>query len=497
MPVRADEDFSDSSLISGGDRSGTASRHRLSTAGRLMVVHGLVIMTVLGVVLFRVVGDFTAHYRQSVARTLTDELTEFVTAANNRGSSPLGAFTTSYLRSHVLSSGHLLLIKLDGQPAEGTLGSSQLLRIPQVVAWLAHSPAATTTITTGVAKNMPSFLLLASPIRQGPIRKGFFLAAADLSSLATQRRQVLLLAGSEAAAALVVTLLSTYLLLRRVLRTVGRVTQAADEIARGDLERRLGDQGSGDEVGRLATTFDTMLGRISSAMASQRQLLSDVSHQLRTPLTVARGHLEVLDRGNCADPGEVHETLGVVVDELDHMRALVDRLLLLGRALEPDFIDAEPVDLRSFLADIAEGTRVLAERAWSLGLVPDLIVIIDAQKVRGALLNLIDNAVKATGPADSISLDASDLGGEVHLVVTDSGRGMTEAQLLVAFARFARPGAVDASGSGLGLAIVKAVAEGHGGRVSIDSQPGAGCRVAVVLPASRVLRDGQAEIDMS
>ncbi|MHB1488626.1 MAG: hypothetical protein ACYCZM_13955, partial [Acidimicrobiales bacterium] len=95
MPVLADEDSSGSRLALGGGRPGAVSRRRLSTAGRLMVVHGLVIMTVLGVVLFRVVGDFTVHYRQSVARTLTDELTEFVTAANNRGSTPLPSFTTS------------------------------------------------------------------------------------------------------------------------------------------------------------------------------------------------------------------------------------------------------------------------------------------------------------------------------------------------------------------------------------------------------------------
>ncbi len=456
-----------------------------------MVIHGLIVTTVLGVVLFRVVADFGVHYRQSVARDLSDELLEFGNAANSRHAAPLASFTTSYLRSHVLSSGRLLLIRTELQPAEGSPGSSQLVRIAQVKAWLVHPPSATTTITTKAEGPMPAFLILASPLRQGSTIQGVFLAAANLSPLAEQQRQVLVLAGSEAAVALMVTLLSTYFLLRRVLRTVGRVTEAADEIARGDLEHRLGDQGSRDEVGKLVATFDTMIGRISSAMGAQRQLLSDVSHQLRTPLTVARGHLEVLDRGDCVDPQEVHETLGVVVHELDHMRSLVDRLLLLGRALEPDFIDAEPVDLRSFLADLFEGARVLADRDWSLGPAPDVVVTIDAQKMRGALLNLVDNAVGATRPGDHISLDAYDRGAELELVVSDSGRGMTEDQVSMAFVRFARPGAVEASGSGLGLTIVKAVTEGHGGRVVIDSEVGVGCRVAMVLPASRIEREAQ------
>ncbi|MHB1712781.1 MAG: HAMP domain-containing sensor histidine kinase, partial [Acidimicrobiales bacterium] len=444
-----------------------------------------VLATVLGVVTYRVVADFTSHYQRSLVTDLTDEVSEYSTAADHRPTgTSLNSFTNSYLRTHVLPSGRVLLIALDHAPAVGSPGSAALYHVRQVSSWLVHKPASTSIITSSAPKQ---YMILGSQIRVGSTSVGLFVAGVDLAHLDAQRRQVLVLAGSEAAVALALALLSTYLLLRRVLRTVGRVTEAADEISRGDLDRRLGDQGADDEVGRLARTFDAMLARISAAMGSQRQLLSDVSHQLRTPLTVARGHLEVLGRSDCQDPAEVHDTITVVVDELEHMRVLVDRLLLLGRALEPDFIEPEPVDLRSFLADIAETTRVLADRRWSLSPVPDVVIAVDGQKLRGALLNLIDNAVKATVPGDTIQLDVRN-DGEIRLGVVDSGRGMTDAQQQVVFSRFARPGAVDSSGSGLGLAIVKAVAEGHGGRIELESEPGSGCRFTLVLPESCVVR---------
>ncbi|HUY63323.1 MAG TPA: HAMP domain-containing sensor histidine kinase [Acidimicrobiales bacterium] len=455
------------------------------TAGRLLAIHAVILTTVLGVVTFRVVADFTSHYQRSLVGDLTAEITEYSTAADQRPTgTSLESFTSSYLRTHVLPSGRVLLIALDHVPAEGSPGSAALFRLPPVSSWLAHKPASTVIVTSSAPHR---YMILGSQIRTGQTSVGLFVAAVDLSNLDAQRRQVLVLAGSEAAVALAMALLSTYLLLRRLLRTVGRVTEAAVEISRGDLDRRLGDQGADDEVGRLARTFDAMLARISAAMGSQRRLLSDVSHQLRTPLTVARGHLEVLGRGACQDPVEVHDTITVVVDELDHMRVLVDRLLLLGRALEPDFIEPEPVDLRSFLADLAETTRVLADRRWSLSPVPDLVIAVDAQKLRGALLNLIDNAVKATAPGDAIGLDVLH-DADLRLGVVDSGRGMTAAQQKSAFSRFARPGATDATGSGLGLAIAKAVVEGHGGQIELESEPGNGCRVTLVLPGSCVVR---------
>ena len=221
---------------------------------------------------------------------------------------------------------------------------------------------------------------------------------------------------------------------------------------------------------------------IAVALTSQRQLLSDVSHQLRTPLTVARGHLEVLLRAHTSDPEEVRDTVSLVVDELHHATILVDRLMMLGRALEPDFLDPQPVDIRAFMADLHDAAKVLAERNWVLGNLPDLVIHADATKLRGAMLNLIDNAIKATTNADTITLTAAEHEHELHLAVTDTGPGIPADLHDVVFDRFRRGRDPHQRGSGLGLAIVEAVAEAHHGRCQLTSSPGNGCQVAILLP---------------
>jgi signal transduction histidine kinase len=131
---------------------------------------------------------------------------------------------------------------------------------------------------------------------------------------------------------------------------------------------------------------------------------------------------------------------------------------------------------------------VLAERHWILGELPDVVLVIDGAKLRGALLNLVDNAVKATGPEDGIELRVR-YDHDIVFSVSDTGAGIVaEAQEHV-FDRFRRAGSVNQRGDGLGLAIVKAVAEAHGGHVRLDSTEGEGTTVDIVLPASRVLPD--------
>jgi signal transduction histidine kinase len=321
------------------------------------------------------------------------------------------------------------------------------------------------------------------------------IVASDLTQLHADSDRVLGLVVGEALVALIGAVAGAYLLLRRLLRNVGRITTTAASIESGDLDRRLGDQGTDDEVGQLAATFDSMLDRLQAAMTVQRRLLSDVSHQLRTPLTVARGHLEVLARQANVEVFEVRETASVVVDELDHMRALVERLLMLGRALEPDFLEVDPLDLRTFLSDLFDSAQVLAPRTWILAPVPDLVLDVDVAKLRGAMLNLIDNAVKATGEGDIIELAASlqGAGGVVAIAVEDSGPGIPHDQLSDVRERFGRLGTADREGSGLGLAIVGAVAEAHGGTFELGPSALGGCRAAVVLPWNRVAAHGVAE----
>ena len=488
-------DPSSASAAAGPDTAVPTARSKrrlpLGTAGRLLILHGVVVALVLGVVLVQVIHDFTVHYQNTVLADLGDEMTGYSAAFPGRPTGQsLDAFTHSYLLTHPVPTGEIILIGLAHQPILGSGHAAELAQVPQVRHWLAIPPARTQTSEVKVGS--VSYLTVVSPITQGGSTRGVLVAAASLAQLQEESNQVALLAAAEAAVALLVALLSAYLILRRVLRTVGAVTETAVEASQGDLTKRIGYQGVDDEVGRMAAAFDGMLTKISATVASQRQLLADVSHQLRTPLTVAKGHLEVLRRSGSHDPQEVTETTALVVEELDQMNSLVDQLLLLGHSLEPDFIQPEPVDLRSFMADLKAAAVVLADRNWVLSAVPDAVLLVDQTKLRGALLNLVDNSVKATQVGDTIKLSAA-CDGSVILGVMDTGRGIAPALQAAVFDRFRRAGPGDQRGSGLGLAIVKAVVEGHGGMVHLDSAVGQGTTVSMVLPPSclQVPSDGQ------
>jgi signal transduction histidine kinase len=402
-------------------------------------------------------------------------------AADRPAGQSLRRFSEGYLRTRALPKDELLIVTLPDGSRLGSAGSTWLLNSADVRRW-ARTPVQTGSITT-VERAEREYQLATAPLVTDGRTVGTIVVAGDLTSAERGLGRVRNLAVGEALLALLAGTASAYLLLRGLLRRIGRITETASHIGRGELDRRLGDQGTDDEVGRLAETFDEMTDRLAAAMLTQRRLLSDVSHQLRTPLTVARGHLEVLERTGAADPAEVHETVSLVVDEIDHMRALVERLLMLGRVLEPDFLQPVPVDLRSFCADLVETCRVLADREWNLSPVPDLVVAADVDKLRGALLNLVDNAVRATHDGDRIVLSVTEgADASVLLSVEDSGPGIRRAARQEVLQRFARPGAADSHGSGLGLAIVNAVAQAHGGELTLDDSAYGGLRATIRLP---------------
>jgi two-component system, OmpR family, sensor kinase len=460
----------------------TQGRRRVGTAAQLAVVHGLVLATVLGLAVLGLLHAFRSQTAASTSRSLVAEMGNFATAAAQRpAEQTLRRFAEGYLRTRALPQDELLVVTLPDRTRLGSAGSTWLLNSADVRRW-ARTPVQTGSLTK-VEYNERTYQLATAPLVTDGRTVGTIVVAGDLTTAERGLGRVRNLAVGEALLALLAGSASAYLLLRGLLRRIGRITETAGHIGRGELDRRLGDQGTDDEVGRLAETFDEMTDRLAEAMLSQRRLLSDVSHQLRTPLTVARGHLEVLERTGSDDPVAVHDTVALVVDEIDHMRALVERLLMLGRALEPDFLQTVPVDLRSFCADLVETSRVLAAREWGLSPVPDLVVAVDVDKLRGALLNLVDNAVRATADGDRIVLSVAEAAdGSVLLSVDDSGPGIPRSARQEVLQRFARPGAADSHGSGLGLAIVNAVAQAHGGELSLDDSAYGGLKATLRLP---------------
>jgi signal transduction histidine kinase len=208
-----------------------------------------------------------------------------------------------------------------------------------------------------------------------------------------------------------------------------------------------------------------------SLLERQERFLHDASHELRTPLTIARGHLELVRRngGQRVERAE----LDVALDELARIDAIIERLLVLAAADQPDFLSTAEIDLESFLEDVFVRWSDLAPRAWRLGPLAAGRLKVDHERLRAALDALLENAVKFTRERDAIELRSrSDGAGCVLIEVEDEGSGVPDDALERIFDRFARADAARTrsdGGVGLGLAIVDAIAKSHGGRCTVSS----------------------------
>ncbi|MFE0764332.1 sensor histidine kinase [Streptomyces smyrnaeus] len=280
----------------------------------------------------------------------------------------------------------------------------------------------------------------------------------------------------------------------RILAPVRLVRTTAAQLTEQDLTRRIPVRGR-DDISALAETFNAMLDRLERAFAAQRQFVDDAGHELRTPITIVRGHLELMGDG----PQEREETVRVVTDELDRMSRIVEDLLLLAKAERPDFVTPEPVELAELTADVFVKARALGERAWQLAEVAEGTVRLDPQRVTQAMVQLAQNAVQHTarGTAVRIGSRRCPTRRTVELYVADSGPGVSGADAELIFERFRRGTArrgSRGSGAGLGLAIVKAIAEGHpSGRVELRTTAGGGATFVLVLPEAVPDRPEQEE----
>lgn len=287
--------------------------------------------------------------------------------------------------------------------------------------------------------------------------------------------------------ALVVVGAAGWLVAGRLLQPVRLLNETAQRISHTDLSGRIPVSGN-DDVSELARTVNEMLDRLEAAFALHREFLDDAGHELRTPITIVRGHIELMD---ASDPEEVAETRALVLDELDRMQRLVDDLVLLAKARRPDFVRPAPLELDLLTDEVADKARPLGDRDWSVDARARASVNLDAQRITQAWLQLVANAVKFTEPGDVVAIGSWAGGGVVRAWVRDSGPGVQPEDMERIFQRFHRgESGRGTDGSGLGLAIVRAIAEAHGGRVWVESTPGAGSTFTMEFPvAGRELDD--------
>ena len=317
----------------------------------------------------------------------------------------------------------------------------------------------------------------------------FVVVGQSLREIQRAQKQLLILLAVANPVALLLASLGGLWLADKALSPVDRLTRAAERIGRGNLSERVEEPRSRDEIGRLAATFNQMISRLEQAFERERRFTADASHELKTPLAVLRGDIEVALRRERSS-NEYQRVLNSSLEEIARVTKLTEDLLTLARSdTDQSVLEREEVRL-DLLA--AEARAYMAPLANAAGIVlsfeaPEepIIVAGDQKRLMQLLMNLLDNAIKYTSEGGNVRLLLSVKDGFAVIEVSDTGRGIPASALPHIFERFYRqtdPRDSRVTGFGLGLAISKWIADAHGGSIEVVSEEGKGSRFTVRLP---------------
>ena len=321
--------------------------------------------------------------------------------------------------------------------------------------------------------------VLTQPVSSGDRRLGTFRVAESLAQIDTAQdslRSAFLVGG---VVALVILLGVAIWIATLVSRPLVRMAGFAAEIEAGELDRRLVLEGGPTEVRSLTDSLNHMLDRLQRAFEREREFVADASHELRTPITIASGELDLLRR-EADDAGR--ERLDVVRRELRRMERLIAEMLALAREDAGASMRAAPLDLADLLSDLRRDLPLMGRRDYRVGEL-DGTLVADPDRLAQVLRNLVQNAVAHTAEDGMIEVTATAVGDRVRFDVIDDGPGIAADEAAHLFERFYRgPGGRERDGTGLGLAIARAIIEAHGGRIWAEPAPGRGARIAFELP---------------
>jgi len=374
------------------------------------------------------------------------------------------------------------------------VGANQTAPDVSLAAVTAHLPTTTGTVsepfTVGAVGSSDHWRMVVVRNVDGTITvTGLPLRLTEATSF---RLSALTLAAS--GMVLLVLAIVAWWVIRLGLRPIDDLVRTADEIAAGDMSRRLAPAPVGTEAGHLTEAFNGMVHQIEVAFAERqasedrlRRFVADASHELRTPLTSIRGYTDLMASGALDEPVARDDALRRIRAESGRMAELVDDLLVLARLDQGRPLEQNPVELTAMVTDAVMDLRAVDPGRPVQLVVPDtpLVVQGDEGRLRQIVANLLTNARVHTPPGTPISVRVAVEDERARLVVADEGAGMSSEVAARVFERFYRADASrrrDRGGSGLGLSIVAAVAEAHGGSAGIDSAPGRGTRVTVELP---------------
>ncbi len=351
---------------------------------------------------------------------------------------------------------------------------------PELISWAQGHFGGDSVRLETVSTAQTTYRAIAVPIRfDNDTAPSMLLLAFDYSAQLAGLNSSFLSYGGVGLGVMGVVGLAGWVLVGRLLRPLRTLQSTAAEISGTDLNGRVPVSGQ-DDVAELATTFNEMLDRLQESFSSQRQLLDDVGHELRTPITIVQGHLELQD---AEDPADVREVREIALDELDRMRLLVEDLVTLATSGRPDFVEPDPMEVGALTRDVLGKATQLGDRVWTLDHAADMTVPLDGRRITQAWLQLASNAVKYSEDASKVSLGSQVLNGHLRLWVRDQGFGIRPEDRERIFKRFGRgANSTRAEGSGLGLNIVTAIVSAHGGTVDVQSAPGIGSTFFMDLP---------------
>lgn len=467
-------------------------RQRLSSLRvRIFVWYILLLAFTLALTIFAVHTVMHSRLAERIDRDLNQEIAELHALADGRDPETGEPFNdqverllTVFLRRNLPARNEAMIAIVDGQvigqTAQGQ--ATTLLGREDVVAIGAELTQPERDRTT--LPELGAVEYVAVPLRVRGETAAVFLVAILRAQEEAEVAEVVRTAVLVALLALGLAAVAIWTVAGRVLEPVRSVTRTARTISDTDLGQRI-PSGGADEVSVLAATFNLMLDRLQLAFDSQRAFIDDAGHELRTPITIIRGHLELLDHSDAVDR---RETLELVVDELDRMHRMVEDLLLLATAERPDFLVLEAVDVDRLTRTVLAKAEGLGDRLWTLDRVASARVVADRQRLTQALVQLCQNAVTHTRPGDAITVGSDVHGGDVRLWVADRGEGVEDADRDRIFERFSRGGGRArhrTPGAGLGLAIVRTIVEAHGGRIELRETPGGGATFTIVLPVDQ------------
>ena len=289
---------------------------------------------------------------------------------------------------------------------------------------------------------------------------------------------------------LVLGVIGAYFISGRMVKPVDRITALASNISHTNLAERINHRGPQDELKNLADTFDDMVGRLEAAFDSQKQLIQDASHELRTPIAIAQTNIEVLQLEENPSAEDYENMMEVLSRTLERMKNINDSLLMLSEEsqLEPAEVDIGSL-IEETVSDYEAVSAVVSVNLKIENAVDNLTVKGDPIRLKQIVANLVDNGIKYNQSGGSVKVSAKAEKDEVIVEVKDTGFGISEEDLPFVFDRFFR---VDKSrsrelgGSGLGLAIVKKIVEDHGGTITIKSVLNEGTAFWIRLPQHHI-----------